>query len=105
FGMRPNAVRTYQEFLTGWKEWSDPLAPDPSAARRTRIYDLLFLTGTDADGSTTYGGLEGERTPNSLSQTLNDKVSSLPPATALQVPDPRRTMAEEVTDCSITIVT
>lgn len=103
-GMRPNAVRTYQEFLSGWKEWPDPLSPDPSAMRRTRIYDLLFLTGKDVDGTSIYAGLEGERTPNSLSQTLNGKIASLPPATALTVPDPRRTMAEEVIDCAITVV-
>lgn len=106
FGMRPNAVRTYAEFATGWKEWYDPLSADPSAISQIRIYDLLFLTGTDVDGTTrTYGGLDSERVANTLSQTLNGFISGMPAAAALVVPDPRRSIAEDVTDCVITVVT
>lgn len=104
-GMRPNPVRTYAEFETGWKEWHNPLAGDPSIMSRTRIYDKLFLTGTDVDGTTrTYGGLDAERTANALGQVPNGSIGSLPAAASLPVPDPRRTMAEDVTDCSITVI-
>jgi hypothetical protein len=105
FGMRPNPVRTYAEFETGWKLWYDPLSSDPSRPSRTRIYDLLFLTGIDVDGTTkTYGGLDAERLPNVLGLSLNGLIGGMPAAATLPVPDPRRTMAEDVTDCSITLV-
>jgi prepilin-type N-terminal cleavage/methylation domain-containing protein len=130
-GMRPNPVRTYAEFTAGLKSWYDIIAP--SAPRSTRIYDLLFLTGVDADGTNTYykgtaaQGFRGEMNPqNGVAVTANNNFNSNRPNPTLwntasatsttaqflsaanwelvPVKDPRRTVAEDVSDCTITLI-
>jgi len=110
-GMRPNPVRTYGEFTSGFKKWFDPLSPDPSIARSTRIYDLLFLTGTDVDGTTrTYGGFGAEMSTNAAFKVPNDLLAASPAYllaaawSTLPVPNPRRPLAEDVRDCTISYV-
>lgn len=105
FGMWPNPVRTYDEFENGEKVWTDPF-PVPMV-RNTRIFDRLFLTGVDRDGSTTYAGFAAEMDANAVGATVNPFLTNMPRATweTLPVPDPRRTMAEDVTACSITVIT
>jgi type II secretory pathway pseudopilin PulG len=108
FGMRCNPLRTYAEFESGWKNWTDPLAADPSIPSQTRIYDHLFLTGVDVDGTTrTYGGFADELNSNVVGNRINGFLGNMSTATwsSLPVPDPRRTLANDVTDCSITVIT
>lgn len=133
-GMRANPVRTYNEFLTGYKLWHNPLSAAPGSPTRTRIYDLLFLTGTDYNGSHVYydpvvtlgcgQGITEEIGLNSLGRNLNTGGSPVaasdnnilsehyynPTPTAaswatLPVPDQRRPLADDVTECAISLET
>jgi len=108
--MRPNPVRTFGEFETGQKLWHDPFDADPSTKRSVRIYDLLFLTGKDFDGSVNCPAIGEEMTSNAANRIPNNQLNSgtrLSAAawSALPVNDPGITLAEDVSDCAIVIVT
>lgn len=133
FGMRPNPVANYSEAFatsppsvdTGYKKWFNPTAPIVSTIEKTRIFDQLFLTGIDVDGVTrTYGtvagtGIDLEMNSNANSKIPNPNASGASGGTGptyggdlsaddwktLPVPDPRRPLADDISDCSITVVT
>ncbi|MEK7415062.1 MAG: hypothetical protein AAB263_17290, partial [Planctomycetota bacterium] len=118
-GARPSAVRTYSEFLNGIMSFYDPLSATPAVARQVKIYDMLFLTGVDADGTTrNYLGMTAERTTNPISNQvpnsmiaadqLNLSLSNTALTSiwdAVPIPDQTRVLVDNVEDCSISMLT